>query len=96
MKAKTCNDIFEKAIDCYHINNEIDSSYPNPFEKYVMVSAENPISSLRLMDMFGRVVYEYKDINQLIVRIDLDILKGLYILEIRSENEWYKIPITRE
>ena len=33
MKAKTCNDIFEKAIDYYHINNEIDSSYPNPFEK---------------------------------------------------------------
>ena len=71
-------------------------TYPNPFEKYVMVSAENPISSLRLMDMFGRVVYEYKDINQFIVRIDLDVLKGLYILEIRSDNEWYKIPITRE
>ena len=71
-------------------------TYPNPFEKYVMVSAENPISSLRLMDIFGRVVYEYKDINQLIVRIDLDVLKGLYILEIRSDNEWYKIPITRE
>ena len=33
MKAKTCNDIFEKVIDCYHINNEVDSSYPNPFEK---------------------------------------------------------------
>ena len=33
MKAKTCNDIFEKAIDCFHINNKVDSSYPNPFEK---------------------------------------------------------------
>ena len=48
------------------------------------------------MDMFGRVVYEDKDINQLIVRIDLDVLKGLYILEIRSGSEWFKIPITKE
>lgn len=71
-------------------------TYPNPFENYINVSAENPISSLRLMDMFGRVVYEDKDINQLIVRIDLDVLKGLYILEIRSGSEWFKIPITKE
>ena len=33
MKAKTCNDIFEKVIDYYHINNTVDASYLNPFEK---------------------------------------------------------------
>ena len=33
MKAKTCNDIFEKVIDYYHINNTVDGSYLNPFEK---------------------------------------------------------------
>jgi len=33
MKAKTCNDIFEKVIDYYHINNTVDGPYLNPFEK---------------------------------------------------------------
>jgi hypothetical protein len=32
MKAETCNDIFIKVIDHYHINNEVDSSYSNPFD----------------------------------------------------------------
>ena len=32
MKAKTCNDIFVKTIDYYHISNEVDSSYSNPFK----------------------------------------------------------------
>jgi hypothetical protein len=33
MNAKTCNDIFVKAIDYYHLSNEVDSSYSNPFKE---------------------------------------------------------------
>lgn len=33
MKAKTCNDIFEKVINYYHVKNAVDASYINPFKK---------------------------------------------------------------
>jgi fibronectin type 3 domain-containing protein len=46
--------------------------------------------------MFGRVVYQDKDVNRLMVKFDVDVQKGLYILEVRSGDEWNKFPITRE
>jgi fibronectin type 3 domain-containing protein len=46
--------------------------------------------------MFGRVVYQDKDVNRLMVKFDVDVQKGFYILEIHSGDEWYKLPITRE
>ena len=81
-------------VDEYIQSNVI--AYPNPFKNYIKVSSEKLISSVRLIDMFGRVVYQDKDVNRLMVKFDVDVQKGLYILEVRSGDEWNKFPITRE
>jgi hypothetical protein len=81
-------------VDEYFQSNVI--AYPNPFKNYIKVSSEKLISSVRLIDMFGRVVYQDKDVNRLMVKFDVDVQKGLYILEVRSGDEWNKFPITRE
>ena len=81
-------------VDEYIQSNVI--AYPNPFKNYIKVSSEKLISSVRLIDMFGRVVYQDKDVNRLMVKFDVDVQKGFYILEIHSGDEWYKLPITRE
>jgi hypothetical protein len=81
-------------VDEYMQSNVI--AYPNPFKNYIKVSSEKLISSVRLIDVFGRVVYQDKDVNRLIVKFDVDVQKGLYILEVRSGDEWNKFPITRE
>jgi hypothetical protein len=81
-------------VDEYIQSNVI--AYPNPFKNDIKVSSEKLISSVRLIDMFGRVVYQDKDVNRLMVKFDVDVQKGLYILEVRSGDEWNKFPITRE
>ena len=34
MKAENCIDIFEKAINNYHINDDVYQSFINPFERW--------------------------------------------------------------
>jgi hypothetical protein len=70
--------------------------YPNPFENYITISADNPVSNIRLIDMFGRVVLEKNNLNLLNSKFDIDVQKGLYILEVYSGDKWYKVPITRD
>jgi hypothetical protein len=70
--------------------------YPNPFENYINITAENPISSIRLIDLFGRVIFEGNNLNLFNTKFDIDVQKGLYILEVCSGDQWYKVPITRD
>ena len=70
--------------------------YPNPFENYIKIIANNPISNIRLIDMFGRVVFEENNLNLLNSKFDMDVQKGMYILVVYSGNKWYKVPITKD
>ncbi|MDG2042285.1 MAG: T9SS type A sorting domain-containing protein [Bacteroidia bacterium] len=70
--------------------------YPNPFENYIKITANNPISNIRLIDMFGRVVFEENNLNLLNSKFDMDVQKGMYILEVYSGNKWYKVSITKD
>jgi uncharacterized membrane protein len=62
--------------------------YPNPAKGQVkLLSEQNTIYSITLLDVNGREVKSFNDINSNNPILDIeDISKGLYTLSIESEN----------
>ena len=63
--------------------------YPNPFLEYTIVNFSNPANHLfvlKLFDLSGKIVREYKsDSNQIIIRKQ-SLAEGFYVLQFISDN----------
>ena len=61
-------------------------AYPNPFNTVITVHGQTPLTQITIRDIAGKVVHE-ETMQEAIARIDLSVLQtGVYLLEVRSEN----------
>ncbi len=71
--------------------------FPNPANEVVHISTPMPFNSLVLVDISGRIVYDFKgNTSELTIKTD-EFQTGIYFLSIMSENNIItkKISITR-
>jgi len=72
--------------------------YPNPASNNVNISTSTEITTVKVMDISGRIKFYKKDINSRHVNIDTERLpKGIYIFEIRTSSSLFieKIIVER-
>lgn len=72
-----------------HSNPELRSYsvYPNPSSGKFYISSENtlsPISELSVLDVMGKVVYFSKMKNNSGMMVELELLKGIYIVKVKN------------
>jgi len=73
-------------LDDEPIQNKL-KIYPNPATDYIRVEKDKPIESIKILDLYGHILAQYKP-NQKSFVISLSgIKKGLYLINIDSEIE---------
>jgi hypothetical protein len=60
------------------------SVYPNPASSQITIDTEENIETIKIIDVTGKIV-ETKTSNNTTINVD-QLMKGLYILEIKTEN----------
>jgi hypothetical protein len=81
-------------------NNEFSSEnfdfYPNPVRSILNIESANPISSIQVYDMLGKVVYN-KDFDSSNLNINLQELSaGTYLLKVNIDNSYETFRIIKE
>lgn len=69
--------------------------YPNPFSNSIIVEAKEGISSIRLVDLNGKLLFEAKSLNTNSYEIHLNVPVGNYILEIQSGDKIERFPMIK-
>lgn len=70
---------------------------PNPTKDLVKIESDQPIESIRVLDLSGRILIFEKDIDQNIAEISLvSFQKGAYILEVSASGSTQTQTIIRE
>ncbi len=70
--------------------------YPTRVEALLQVEGLSPASSLKLYDVSGRLIRSIGQQNQEQVHMDLSgLAPGMYLLEIRNQNEVYQTKIVK-
>ena len=67
--------------------------YPNPVRNTLYITSEQPLETLKLYDLSGRLVIEAQQADELDVR---DLSTGIYLLQIASDNKMQTFKIIKE
>jgi len=74
--------------------------YPNPFSNYIIINKDikESILNVSLIDLQGRIVLETKNIKSLNYTLNVgdEIIKGIYILSLKSNNSTKYIRVIKE
>ena len=83
-------------VDAIEENNSgIINVYPNPTRGHVTIDGEG-LSHIRVVNVFGQVVYDTNVIDEQ-VSINLsDMAKGIYMLYIEANNGWFVKKVVME
>lgn len=86
---RMADDITPWSIINDYRNNLVVLFYPNPANDYLVVIADEPISSVVIYSLNGNKVQEYKGLFENSARIDIsEIVQGIYMIEVYSaENK---------
>ena len=70
-----------------HIHKLDFALFPNPSSSEITIRGNNSIKQIRIFDVNGRLLTSIKENNVIQTNIDIaDLTKGIYLLEITSEN----------
>ena len=85
-------------IQLTNFSDEI-SIYPVPFknELYIEFNYESNKVAIEILNLYGKLLYKnsYKNLGGVICLSDLELQKGIYLLNIKSEQKTYCIKIIR-
>ncbi len=79
-------DDFELFVDVPQVDAHQVVIYPNPFDDRIRIRSGMNMTSVRLMDMHGRLVYELRDEGRTSEFTTPDLLPGLYVIRITFED----------
>jgi hypothetical protein len=91
----TLNFEFVKGLS---VSSQFESStlvYPNPFTELLSIESLDKIKTIRIVDVNGKLVYEYKYLNVNDYELKLDVPAGSYILELQYENKVERLPVVK-
>ena len=69
--------------------------YPNPFQNQLTIQSPSPIQSVRLVDVYGKLIDSEDMVDSNHLEWFMDIQSGTYILEIQTKEAWQRIPVTK-
>jgi hypothetical protein len=75
--------LYEKLNDA-PIHNKVNI-YPNPATDYIKVEKDKTIESIKILDLYGQIVAQYKPYQKSCVISLTGINKGIYLVNIDSE-----------
>jgi len=98
-KTATCSfDItVNTATSIENIGNSSIAIYPNPTNEKLNINFGNEnVKQIKLLDLKGRVIYQTEQINKTMSINLSDIKKGMYVLQIKTDNNILTQKIIKE
>lgn len=71
--------------------------YPNPTHTSITIENESNISSIQMVDLMGKVVYQNESVNETAFTVDVSqFTNGLYVIKYFSDGKWNVGKVVKE
>jgi len=74
------------------VNNSVAENieiYPNPNNgEFTILSSQKEIEEISILDITGKIIYSKNSSPVLLIKINVNLPKGIYLLRVRNKDEW--------